>query len=259
MLQTILYPPTKQRKSQALAEADAILAEELRALHPALRLKRSPRARRIALRLDNAAHAMNLVLPRHINAHKAKSFARQHLEWIKARMNDLPSPIPFMDGAEIPLLGRQIRLHISLDTTLKRTSIKLENNNLFVKTNKEDSSSRILRFLKKEALDTLTNLTHEKAAEIGKKVKAVSVRDTKSRWGSCAHDGKISYSWRLVLAPWEAMDYVVAHEVAHLVHMNHSKAFWAQCAALSTDYTTGKRWMREHGNSLMRYGKKATS
>ena len=103
----------------------------------------------------------------------------------------------------------------------------------------------------------MQNLVHEKAAEIGKDVTSVSLRDTKSRWGSCSSNGSISLSWRLIFAPWDAMDYVVAHEVAHLIHMNHGKDFWALCATLSANYSTGKKWMRTNGHELMCFGQSA--
>ena len=252
MLQTII----NNHKSKNGARRDD-LAQRLLDIHPDLRLKPSKRAKRIALRLDNKNRIMNLVLPERISLERAENFARQHALWIAQRMKALPQMIPFENGAVIPLLGRQITLHINYDVTLTKTDISLVNNNLFVSTNKPDPTSRIIRFIKKEAQDTMSNLAHEKAAEIDKQVKSVTLRDTKSRWGSCSSDGSISLSWRLIFAPWESMDYVIAHEVAHLIHMNHSKAFWAQCAALSEDYSTGKKWMREHGHTLLRYGQSA--
>ena len=93
-----------------------------------------------------------------------------------------------------------------------------------------------------------------KAERIGKRVRSVQVRDTKSRWGSCAQDGSLSFCWRLIFAPTVAFDYVVAHEVAHLSHMNHGKRFWSLCEKLSANYTAGKRWMQVHGHTLMCYG-----
>ena len=112
---------------------------------------------------------------------------------------------------------------------------------------------RIVRFLKKLACDEMTRLANEKAALIGKPVCQVQVRDTTSRWGSCSTKGALSFSWRLVLAPAVALDYIVAHEVAHLVHMNHSARFWTLCKQLSADYAAGHHWIRNHGHTLMRY------
>lgn len=250
MLQTI----TRRRPIRKSADSLPDLAQRLADIHPALRHRQSKRARRVALRLDTKNRVMNLVIPAHMNLRKAEDFARRHEKWIQQRLADLPAPIRFVDGTVIPLLGGDKIIKITYSNTLKKTDISLKNNILSISTNKEDPTTRILRFLKNEAHATLDNLAREKGAIIGKTIDNVTVRDTKSRWGSCSSDGNISFSWRLIFAPWEAMDYVVAHEVAHLVHMNHSKAFWTQCAALCEDYNTGKKWMREHGNTLMRYG-----
>lgn len=250
MLQTIIRKPLEESRNLQRDE----LQQRLCTIHPALKLKPSQRARRVALRLDTKNRIMNLVLPPRMSLARAETFALTHAAWIKARMDDLPAIIPFTDGAVIPVYGREITVQITYSDTLKSTRIKLINNYLLISTNKEDPTPRILRFLKKEAQATLENLAREKAAEIGKTVNNVTLRDTKSRWGSCSSDGNISLSWRLIFAPWEAMDYVVAHEVAHLVHMDHSKRFWALCAQLSEDYSTGKKWMRSHGSTLMRYG-----
>lgn len=252
MLQTII----KNQKIKSDSR-QAELAERLLSIHPALRLKRSPRARRIALRLDNKNRVMNLIVPEWTSLSKAEIFAHKHATWVTERMAELPQSVAFTDGAVIPLWGREITININYSDALKKTDISLKNNDLNVSTNKKDPTLRIIRFLKKEAQDTMQNLVHEKAAEIGKDVTSVSLRDTKSRWGSCSSNGSISLSWRLIFAPWDAMDYVVAHEVAHLIHMNHGKDFWALCATLSANYSTGKKWMRTNGHELMRFGQSA--
>lgn len=197
---------------------------------------------------------MFLVVPKRFSMKKAEKFALEHQGWITKKMAELPDNVIFKHGAKIPVLGATRTLNITYDKTLKRTNIILNHNDIIVSTNQDDPASRITRFLKKEAKETLEGLAREKAASINKPISAVTIRDTKSRWGSCGPDGRISFSWRLILAPWESMDYVVAHEVAHLVHMNHGKEFWALCAELSADYTKGKSWMRRNGHELVRYG-----
>ena len=101
---------------------------------------------------------------------------------------------------------------------------------------------------------TTVDMATDKADIINKNISSVTVRDTKSRWGSCSHKGELSFSWRLIFAPYDAIDYVIAHEVAHLIHMDHSKNFWTLCRSLSSNFVEGKFWMQNHGNSLMRYG-----
>ncbi len=124
---------------------------------------------------------------------------------------------------------------------------------LNILTNKEDPSIRIVRFLKNLAKEKLSKLAHEKASKIDKTIQLVQVKDTSSRWGSCSHDGKISFSWRLIFAPMDAIDYVVAHEVAHLEHLDHSPDFWMLCEDLSREYSAGKSWMHRNSQELNRY------
>ncbi|MCB9991724.1 MAG: M48 family metallopeptidase [Rhodospirillales bacterium] len=223
-------------------------------IHPALKMRISKRARRLALRLDHDGRTMHLVVPVRFSVRKAQQFALEHREWIASKLAEAPPPIPFTDGALIPILGEERSVQVIFNPDRKITKVELSPGLLRITTNRDDPGSRIVRHLKNEARATMAGLAQEKAALIGKSVKEVQVRDTKSRWGSCAPDGRICFSWRLVFAPWEAMDYVVAHEVAHLAHMNHSAAFWRQCAALSENYESGKNWIRNNGAELMRYG-----
>ncbi len=223
-------------------------------ISPYLELKVNKRARRMALRLDTRRRVINLVVPPHSRLTTAYNFARENRDWIMEKLALLPEPIPFEDGAVIPVLGRNRTIHIFYDRNLKTTDIIMKQNEIIVVTNKRNPEARILRFLKDIAKEHLEALAHDKAADIGKRIRSVQVRDTKSRWGSCGQDGHLCFSWRLILAPIEAMDYVVAHEVAHLAHMNHSKRFWQVCEDISLDYHTGKDWMHEQGHDLMRYG-----
>lgn len=226
----------------------------LQDISPRLRPRISKRAKRIALRLDTRSHEMHLVIPPRASLKKALDFAYNHQSWIREKLSALPAPVPFDDGAVIPLFDENVTLDIYCDTALKKTTISLKNNTLSIKTNKEDPSGRIARYLKDMACERLGAVSSEKAETIGKTVKQVQVRDTKSRWGSCSPDGTLSFSWRIIFAPAAAFDYLVAHEVAHLVHKNHGPQFWSLCEELCDDYRTGKKWLRDHGHSLMRYG-----
>ena len=221
---------------------------------PYITLKRSKRARRLALRLDPKDRTFHLVIPSGTSLKRAQRFAEEHDSWMVDRLGELPEPVPFQDGSVLPILGQDRHIHIFYDESLRNTSITLKFKELIVTTNKEDPTARIERYLKKYAKKELLALSQEKAAEIGQTVKGVTVRDTKSRWGSCSTDGNLSYSWRLIFAPKESFDYVVAHEVAHLQHMDHSPAFWNVCRRLSDDFIEGQYWIQEHGHELMRYG-----
>ncbi len=217
-------------------------------------IKRSKRARRMTLRLDYKARVVNLVIPKRASLNKAYDFARLHSDWINDKLAELPEAVPFADGTIIPFMGEDLTIMHLPAPRAKRASIKLVGSDIVVKAKDEDFSAPLERFLKKQAKIALADLASEKAGEIGKEISDISIRDTKSRWGSCSSDGQICFSWRLALAKYEAMDYVVAHEVAHLVHLNHSKAFWALCQKLSVDYVEGKYWMHEYGQDLMRFG-----
>ncbi|MCF8495864.1 MAG: M48 family metallopeptidase [Alphaproteobacteria bacterium] len=217
-------------------------------------VQRSKRARRLALRLDQKNRVFNLVVPHGMSMRKAEVFALNNLDWIEDKLDALPAPVYFEDGALLPIFGKRHRIRAYCDETLKTTTILLNNNELNALTNKEDPGPRIARFLKKIARDRLEELSHEKAALIRRKVRSVKVRDTRSRWGSCSEDGNLSYSWRLMFAPPAAFDYVVAHEIAHLRHMDHGKKFWELCRELSEDFIEGQDWIRLHGHELMRYG-----
>jgi len=231
-----------------------MLLRQETAFPPYVTLKRSKRARRLALRLDPKDRIFHLVVPSGISLKKAQRFAEEHDRWMQDKLLDLPDPVPFEDGTILPIFGQNRRIHIFYDSTLRATSINLKYQELIVTTNQEDPTARIERSLKKQAREKLLALSQKKADVIGKRIKGVSTRDTKSRWGSCSSDGNLSYSWRLIFAPYEALDYVVAHEVAHLRHMDHSRAFWSLCRDLSDDFLEGQYWMHENGHELMRYG-----
>lgn len=214
----------------------------------------SPRAKRLALRLDPQSRVMHLVIPKRVNTDQALRFAWEHEDWIQDRLAELPTPVPFEDGESLPIFGQRREIVVDYDPDYRKTEIDLLSRELRVYTNKEDPSGRIKRFLKEEARLHLTDLVQEKAEIVGRRIQCVSIRDTKSRWGSCSEDGKISLSWRLIFAPYYALDYVVAHECAHLRYMNHGGKFWDLCADLSEDFSKGVLWMKEHGHELMRYG-----
>ena len=219
-------------------------------------VKRSKRAKRVALRLDPIERVINLVIPQRMSLKKAYFFAREHEEWVRETLENLAPAVPFIHDMTLPIFGDTVTLDIHHNPEAKRTTLKQYDDMLMVKTYQDDPTNRITTHLRKLARNGLADIASEKADMIGKTISSVSVRDTKSRWGSCSQDGSLSFSWRLIFAPYDAIDYVVAHEVAHLVHMNHNKDFWALCRDLSCNFVEGKYWMQNHGNELMRYGKK---
>ncbi len=211
----------------------------------------------MALRLDSHERVVQLVVPKRASLDRAFDFARYNQSWIEHHIGNLPKIVLFRDGAILPLFGTEIKINIHYKKELKETTITLKKRVLSVYTNKRDPSARIKRFLYALAEEKITKIARRKAARIGKEITSIKVRDTKSRWGSCSEDRKLSFCWRLIFAPPEALDYVIAHEVAHLRHMDHGTAFWALTRKLSRKYEIGYTWMQAHGHELMRYGQKS--
>lgn len=223
-------------------------------ISPHLHVKISPKAKRLALRLDSHARRINLVIPKRASLKKAYEFAELNQNWIHDKISALPEPVPFINGAAIPLMGKKYRLTIEKSAE-KRTRIDILSDTIRVVTSIDDCAPRINRTLRQYAEENLRLLSIDKATKLDRELKSFCVRDMKSRWGSCSKDGRMTLSWRLVFAPTEAIDYVISHEIAHLVHDNHGPKFWKLCEELSTDYATGKEWMRLNGVNLGRYGK----
>ncbi len=222
----------------------------------------SPRARRISLRLDPAAGQIVLVRPRGVSARAATRFAVEMRQWIEDRLQSLPPRILFQDGVSLPYLGVD---HVIRHAPEARRGVWREDGVIFVSGRAEHMARRVTDWLKAEAKALLGPRARRMAEALGCKVARISVRDTRSRWGSCSADGKLSFSWRLILAPEAVLTYVAAHEVAHLRHLDHSRAFWRTVSeALAVYAEDGKRetlppklareWLHRSGTALHAYG-----
>lgn len=219
-----------------------------------VRLKHNTRARRMNLRLNTKTGVFDLTLPPHACLHQARSFVSQNEHWMNETLKTRPDAIPFTHQQILPLFGQNRHIQITPNESSARTLITLTPNALNVRTHMENPTPRITTFLKRLAKTEFTRIAKDKAQTTGKTLRTLIVRDPQSRWGSCSEDGRIMLSWRLIFAPPHAMDYVIAHEVAHLTHLNHSPAFWSLCRSLSHTAAQGEHWMKTKGNSLMRYG-----
>jgi predicted metal-dependent hydrolase len=151
----------------------------------------------------------------------------------------------------VPFLGVNHHIHHSL--ARGPAPVWSADGAILVSGRMEHASRRLADFFKREAKDLLAARAMEYAARLGLRPSRVSVRDTRSRWGSCSQGGSLSFSWRLIFAPEFVRDYVVAHEVAHLKEMNHSVRFWAHVKSLSPDVDRAREWLRDHGRGLLRY------
>ncbi len=217
----------------------------------ALVVRRSRRARRLALRIPGHDDSVELVLPARAAESDGLDFLRSRANWILERLDRLPQRVPFVHGAKVPLGGEP---HTLLYVPGMRAPVLVEHRQIFVSGRAEHMARRLGDWLRAEARRQIAPLAHHKAAIIGARVSRITVRDQKSRWGSCAPGARLSFSWRLVLAPPHVMDYVVAHEVAHIAEANHSPAFWRVVDRLTADRHAGRAWLRRHGLALHRYG-----
>jgi len=213
-------------------------------------LRRSARASRLSLRVDPAVGPL-LVLPPRARLADAERFLFHHRVWLAERLARLPRPVALEAGAKLPLLGVEHEIRHAPEA---KRGVWAENGQLHVSGRAEHLPRRVGEFLKAEAKRRIYPLAFALAARLDRTPARVTVRDTRSRWGSCSSRGDLSFSWRLVLAPESVLAYVVAHEVAHLAEMNHSPAFWALVAQLAGDPAPAKGWLKTHGAKLHRYG-----
>ncbi|MBV9687985.1 MAG: M48 family metallopeptidase [Alphaproteobacteria bacterium] len=212
----------------------------------------STRARRIALRVDAAERKVELVLPSGVPTSDGLRFAAAKQGWIAARLAALPSPAPFREGAIVPVFGSPHPVRRENDAAAPAVTIR--DGEIRVRGEPEHVARRVRDHLVGMARREFTRRARSLAARIGRKVARVAVRDTKSRWGSCSGRGNLAFSWRLIFAPEWVIDYVVAHEVAHLVEMNHGVRFWRVVESLSPNTAAARAWLKTHRNRLLSYG-----
>jgi predicted metal-dependent hydrolase len=209
---------------------------------------RHPTARRIRLSLDPASGVARLVVPKRAALKPALAWAQGKADWIAAQRARLPQPRPYAPG--MVLTVADVPLTIAWEAGSRRR-IEICGETLSLSGPIETLPRRVETWLKRQALDLLTMETAYYAAKAGVTVSKVGIGDARGRWGSCAHDGVIRYSWRLILAPGHVRRATVAHEVAHRIHMNHAPAFHALVEQLyGSDPTPARAWLRTHGAAL---------
>ena len=213
--------------------------------------RRSSRARRVSLRIDPTGGSVVVTLPTRATRKAGMALLMGHADWVSDRLAALPEAVVFADGAMVPLCGVPHRIR---HAPAARGGAFLLDQELHVTGAVEFLSRRVRDFLRREALRRLSALVIAKAGLIGIVPKRVTVKDTTSRWGSCAQDKSLALSWRLLMAPAFVQDYVVAHEVAHLRHMNHGPKFWALVDELTPHTKAAIPWLRAEGSRLLRIG-----
>jgi len=237
-------------------------------------LRRSARARRFSLQVSEARRGAVLTMPAYSSFAEAEEFLSRHLDWLKERLAGLPDPVPFSDGAVVPLRGLAHVLRFA-GPVRRRGVVWIEEPEdakiapawptsageddgclprLHVSGEAEHAPRRLSDWFKRQAHADLRLQVDLHAERLNLKPKRITVRDQTTRWGSCSTTGALSFSWRLVLAPPFVLDYLAAHEVAHLAHMNHGPRFWALVARAMPRYEEARNWLHRHGASLHAYG-----
>lgn len=212
--------------------------------------RRSSRARRVSLRIDPRGGAVVVTLPPRTGRTAGMALLMNHAAWVTERLAALPGATPFADGALVRLHGVDHRItHVG-----GRGGVRAAGREILVGGEPEFLPRRVADFLRDEASRRFSALVAEKAAEADVRPRRVTVKDTRSRWGSCAANRSLAFSWRLVMAPRFVQDYVAAHEVAHLRHMNHGPRFWALVDDLTPHTEAAVAWLRTEGPRLLRVG-----
>ena len=199
----------------------------------AVDLRHSARAKRLSLRVSRLDGKVTLTLPQRSSEREAKVFVESREGWLRGH---LASVAP----AERPHIGGAVR------------RAKFRDGALVVPDAPGQVAARVKGYLRVAARDALAEASDRYAAALDRGYTRLSLRDTRSRWGSCSSAGVLMYSWRLIMAPPDVLDYVAAHEVAHLVEINHSDAFWSVVGDLMPDYAVQRAWLRQHGDMLHR-------
>jgi len=213
--------------------------------------RRNGRARRVSLRINASEGIVVVTLPPRASRRAGMALLMTHADWVSDRLARLPTMIRFGDGEAIPIDGKPCRIR---HVPQARGGAWLTEGELHVTGAPEFLCRRVTDFLRAEARRRFTTMVITKTEANALQARRVTVKDTSSRWGSCAPDGSIALCWRLIMAPDFVQDYVVAHEVAHLRHMNHGPKFWELVAHLTPHTTAAMRWLREEGARLQRTG-----
>jgi len=217
----------------------------------AVNLRRSARARRFSLRVSRIDGRVTLTVPKRARLDEGLAFLRERRDWIAGCLAEMPEERRPELGGRIPIAGMPVEIRAAPGSP--RQPMRLHEGSLLAPGGQVRLGPRVGAFLKAEARARLLAAAEAHALRLGRKTTGLSLRDPRGRWGSCSSSGRLMFSWRLVMAPADVLDYVAAHEVAHLAEMNHSPAFWAEVAALCPGYEAPRAWLRREGAGLHRW------
>jgi len=211
-------------------------------------LRRSARARRISLRVSRLDGRVTLTLPKGVREKEGLAFVAEKADWVQAQLAGRADPVRVGFGAEVLLEGRLMRV---VPGTGRQ--VRVLGGEIAVPGDPGRVGARVQGFLKEQARARLVAASDRYADRLGRAYTRMTLRDTRSRWGSCSSRGALMYSWRLIMAPASVLEYVAGHEVAHLEEMNHGPQFWQLVEEIHGPYEAPRRWLREHGETLHRY------
>ena len=216
-----------------------------------VRWRRSARARRVSLRIDAAKGDVVVTLPNRVGRKHGLALLTEHAGWVMQKLSALAPERPFAVDGSVPIGGVE---HPIRHDPARRGGAFLEEGALVVTGEAGFVARRVRDFLRAEALRRIGAAARPHAEALGVTPRAIRLKDTRSRWGSCAPDRTLAFSWRLILAPGWVLDYVVAHELAHLREMNHGPRFWALVESRTPHRHAATEWLRRHGAGLQRMG-----
>lgn len=215
-------------------------------------LRRNARAKRMTLRVSAVDGVARLSLPKRGSLKAAKQFLLEQEAWLRTHIGKTPERVVISEGLTVSLFGEPFLLK-----THSKSRVTLAPDTLFLPETRP-AGQALEGFIKARAKSVITKLADADSRALGKPFNKISLRDPRSRWGSCNTENNLMFSWRLMLAPPEVLRYVVAHEVAHLSEMNHSSAFWAEVAGLMPSFEAPRRWLKSNGGQLHRFDFKNT-
>ncbi|MBP0616334.1 M48 family metallopeptidase [Jiella mangrovi] len=231
-----------------------------------LTVRQNPRAKRMIMRIAPGGGALVVTVPRGMSNRKVREFLDRHRGWVEERVSRAPDRVVIAPGAIIPIRGeptllthrggRQVtRLEPHADDApsgeIAAPGVRQQ---LLVGGAPEHFSRRVLDYLRREARRDLEAAVKIHAAAVALEPRAITIKDTTSRWGSCTADRRLAFSWRIIMAPPAVLDYLAAHEVAHFREMNHGPKFWALCHKLCPETEAGKLWLKRNGSGLHAVG-----
>ena len=220
-------------------------------------VRRHAGARRLTLRVSKTRRTVVVTVPSGCRIEEADKFLRTNIDWVRERLGRVPEPVPLVDGATMPLRGCLHKICFTGPArgaaVVSREGSAGEIPRLNVAGRLEHASRRLKDWLIAQAHKDLGERVGWHAANLGVRVRHIGLRDQTTRWGSCSANGFLSFSWRLILAPPHVLDYVAAHEVAHLLEMNHGARFWKLVARSVPRLDEAKHWLRHEGTDLHRY------